>query len=115
MPAHACLALGNCCFGGDLPTREVEMSTWELADDMYNCDGLIHDYPTLEPNSISAQRARSIAAGRAAAAELGLVAPVAAAAAGRALAEDAAEPEPTPPTEPTPGNAPAEANIANAN
>ena len=57
MPAHACLALGNCCFGGDLPTREVEMSTWELADDMYNCDGLIHDYHTLEPNSISAQRA----------------------------------------------------------
>ena len=63
MPAHACLALGNCCFGGDLPTREVEMSTWELADDMYNCDGLIHDYHTLEPNSISAQRPRSIAAG----------------------------------------------------
>ena len=117
MPAHACLALGNCCFGGDLPTREVEMSTWELADDMYNCDGLIHDYHTLEPNSISAQRARSIAAGRAAAAELGLVAPVAAAAAGRALPEDAAAepvPEQVPEPEP-PGAAPSEANIATVN
>ena len=99
----------------DLPTREVEMSTWELADDMYNCDGLIHDYHTLDPNSISAQRARSIAAGRAAAAELGLVAPVAAAAAGRALAEDAAATQPTPPANEPPGVAPAEANIATAN
>ena len=66
----------------------------------------------------SARSARDlIAAGRAAAAELGLVAPVAAAAAGRALAEDAAEPVPEPPHDEgaPPGNAPAEATHTHCN